>query len=184
MQRGIIYFMSLTFDNNYKKYIEEIKKLYLEAFPKIERRSFSQLKDLLEKEKCKILSIIYQGDFAGFFILLTNKKSTLIDYFAIKKDFREKSIGSKALKKLDDGSPYIIEIEPIDKTSPNNQQRIRRKSFYESLGFKSKEVLIDWYDTQFELMSLNDGKSPDSYFALLDHIFTREERIKNIRLAP
>lgn len=183
MQRGIIFIMSLTFDNNYKKYLKEIKTLYIDAFPKHERRSFEQLKSLLENKYCKILSILYQDQFAGFFILLTNNKSTLIDYFAIKEEFRGKSIGTKSLTKLNKGKPLIIEIEPIDHTSPNNYQRIKRKSFYENLGFVSKEVLVDWYDTSFELMSLNDSKSPDSYFSLLDHIFTKEERIKNIRLA-
>ncbi|MDY6018273.1 MAG: GNAT family N-acetyltransferase [Anaerococcus sp.] len=171
------------FDNNYKKYSEEIKNLYLQAFPKIERRPLGQIKDLLEKKKCQILSILYQGDFAGFFILLKHKNARLIDYFAIKKDLRGKSIGSKALKKLDDGNPLLIEIEPIDQKSANNHQRIKRKSFYQSLGFESKDVLVDWYDTTFELMSLNDSKSYESYFNLLDAIFTKEERIKNIRLA-
>lgn len=175
--------MSLRFDNNYKKYKNQIETLYLQAFPPHERRSFSQIRALLDENKCQVLSILYKEEFAGFFILLTNKEARLIDYFAIKKEFRGKSIGSRALSKLDDGRPLLIEIEPIDHTSSNNHQRIRRKSFYENLGFESKEVLVDWYDTQFELMSLNDGKSPDSYFYLLDHIFTREERVKHIRLA-
>lgn len=174
--------MSLILDKNYKNYIDEIKNLYLEAFPKSERRSFSQIKNLIEQNYAKIISIIHDGNFAGFFILLQNEESTLIDYFAIKKEYRGKSIGTKAIKKLDDGRSLIIEIEPIDKKSSNNDQRIRRKSFYENLGFKSKGILINWYNTSLELMSLNENKPVNSYFNLLDDIFTKEERKKYINL--
>lgn len=174
--------MKLQLTDSYKNYIKQIKSLYLEAFPKEERRTFDQLKNLLEKDLAQIKVILYKKDFAGFFILLENEKARLIDYFAIKKDLRGKSIGSKALSLLNDGIPMIIEIEPVDEKSPNNIQRKKRKSFYQRLGFKSKEVLIEWYDTCFELMSLNDSKSAKNYFNLLDQIFTKEERMKHIRL--
>lgn len=174
--------MSLILDNNYKKYLDKIKTLYLRTFPKYERRSFSQLEKIISSKKGQVLSILYKGQFAGFFILLKNKETTLIDYFAIEEDFRGKSIGSKALKILDDGNPIIIEIEPIDQKSSNNYQRIKRKSFYEKLGFVSKNIMIDWYETSFELMSLNNHNLVASYFALLDHVFTKEERMKHIRL--
>lgn len=175
--------MDLILDNNYKKYLDEIKTLYLKSFPKHERRSFDQLKKIVSSKKGQILSILYQDQFTGFLILLKHKEATLIDYFAIKEEFRGKSIGSKALSKLDNGNPIIIEIEPVDQKSPNNYQRMKRKSFYERLGFKSKDILIDWYETSFELMSLNDDNLVDSYFSLLDYVFTKEERMKHIRLA-
>lgn len=176
--------MSLVLDNNYKKYLDKIKTLYLQTFPEYERRSFSQLKKIILKNNGEVLSILYQGQFAGFLILLKHENTTLIDYFAIKKEFRGRSIGSKAIKKLDIGNPIIIEIEPVDQKSSNNYQRIKRKSFYENLGFKSKNIKVHWYKTTFELMSLNDDNLVNSYFALLDHIFTKEERIKNISLIP
>lgn len=173
----------LEFDYNYKNYKNEIKSLYLEAFPQEERRKISEIKENIEKEACQIISILYQKTFAGFFILLKNKSATLIDYFAIKEEFRGKNIGSKAIKKLDQGRPILIEIEPLDKNAENNEERIRRKSFYERLGFRSSDILVDRYDTNFELMSLNEKKIIPSYFGLLDDIFSKEERQKHIRLA-
>lgn len=174
--------MDIQFDYNYKNHIEEIKSLYLEAFPSYERKSFEQIKKVIEIKKCQIISILDKSKFVGFLILLKDEDITLIDYFAIKKEYRAQGIGKKSLLKLNQGNPIIIEIEPVNDKCQNKQERMKRKLFYQALGFKSSNVIIKWYNTKLELMSLNDKNPIKNYFCLLDNIFTKKERVKNINI--
>lgn len=174
--------MDVEVVSNYKKYEEEISDLYIEAFPKSERKSKEDIIDVVESERGKILPILFKDEFAGFFITMDSldKKTTLIDYFAIRKELRGKHIGSSAISLLDDEKKYIIEIERVDREAENFRQRYKRKNFYQACGFMTNDLYVSRYGVDMELLSLNEELSIKEYTDLYDSFISKSERRENI----
>lgn len=178
--------MNLTLSNSYINYLDEIKNLYIEAFPKAERKPMDQIIKVCENGFGRIIPILLDDEFVGMFITLdSNKDDTLlIDYFAIKNDYRGLSLGSKSIELLNkmENKTIIIEIEPCHKEAKNLIQRQKRKKFYKNLGFKQTDINISWFGVDLELMSLNKTINFDHYMTLLTSIFPKSYIEDNIKL--
>ncbi|WP_207432282.1 GNAT family N-acetyltransferase [Sabulibacter ruber] len=107
-------------------------QLYEEAFPTEERRTLEQQEQLFLNHGYRFLSIVCQGEFAGFFGLWQFPRFTFLEHFAVQPSQRGKGAGTKALTALLEISkqPMILEVEP-----PFTQEAQRRINFYERLGF-------------------------------------------------
>lgn len=179
--------MNLTLSNSYINYLDEIKNLYIEAFPKSERKPMDQIIKVCENGFGRIIPILLDDEFVGMFITLdSNKDDTLlIDYFAIKNDYRGLSLGSKSIELLNkmENKTIIIEIEPCHKDAKNLIQRKKRKKFYKNLGFRQTDINISWFGVDLELMSLNKTINFDHYMSLLTSIFPKSYIEENIKLA-
>ena len=179
--------MNLTLSNSYINYLDEIKNLYIEAFPKAERKPMDQIIKVCENGFGRIIPILLDDEFVGMFITLdSNKDDTLlIDYFAIKNDCRGLSLGSKSIELLNkmENKTIIIEIEPCHKDAKNLIQRKKRKKFYKNLGFRQTDINISWFGVDLELMSLNKTINFDHYMSLLTSIFPKSYIEENIKLA-
>lgn len=179
--------MNLTLENSYTNYLDEIKKLYIEAFPKAERKPMEQILKVCQDGLGRIIPILLDDDFVGMFITLdSNKDDTLlIDYFAIKDDYRGLSLGSKSIELLNktENKTIIIEIEPCHEEAENIIQRKKRKKFYKNLGFRQTDINISWFGVDLELMSLNKTINFDHYMSLLTSIFPKSYIEENIKLA-
>lgn len=178
--------MNLSLSENYLNYLSEIKNLYIEAFPKAERKPFDLIIKVCANKNGRIIPILLEDDFVGMFITLDSDKSDtlLIDYFAIKSEYRGLSLGSRAINLLNkmENKTIIIEIEPCVDTAKNLRQRKKRKKFYKNLGFNQTDINISWFGVDLELMSLNDTISFDHYINLLKSIFPKKYIDSNIRL--
>ena len=78
-----------------------IHALYLTAFPKNERKSFTMMMDLMKKGLLDI--VFFETDdqpFIGFAILAIHDQTMLVDYLAINPDYRGNGYGSTALEWL------------------------------------------------------------------------------------
>lgn len=179
--------MNLTLSNSYINYLDEIKNLYIEAFPKSERKPMDQIIKVCQNGFGRIIPILLDDEFVGMFITLdSNKDDTLlIDYFAIKNDYRGLSLGSKSIELLNkmENKTIIIEIEPCHKDAENFIQRKKRKKFYKNLGFRQTDINISWFGVDLELMSLNKTINFDHYMSLLTSIFPKSYIEENIKLA-
>lgn len=179
--------MNLTLSNSYINYLDEIKNLYIEAFPKAERKPMDQIIKVCENGFGRIIPILLDDEFVGMFITLdsNNDDSLLIDYFAIKNDYRGLSLGSKSIELLNktENKTIIIEIEPCHKEAKNLIQRQKRKKFYKNLGFRQTDINISWFGVDLELMSLNKTINFDHYITLLTSIFPKSYIEENIKLA-
>ncbi len=74
--------------------------LYLEAFPASERKPFSLLQTRAQEGKAELLSIRFDGAFAGLAVTLLHGPYVLVDYLAVAPDFRNHGIGAVALNLL------------------------------------------------------------------------------------
>ncbi|MBS5988456.1 GNAT family N-acetyltransferase [Anaerococcus hydrogenalis] len=178
--------MNLTLSDSYLKYLNEINDLYIEAFPKAERKPMDQIIKVCQNGYGRIIPILMDDEFVGMFITLDSDgdNTLLIDYFAIKSEYRGLSLGSKAIELLNEmeNKTIIIEIEPCVNEASNLLQRQKRKKFYENLGFRQTDINISWFGVDLELMSLNKTINFNHYMDLLTSIFPRAYIEENIKL--
>lgn len=178
--------MNLTLSDSYLKFLNEINDLYIEAFPKAERKPMDQIIKVCQNGYGRIIPILMDDEFVGMFITLDSDgdNTLLIDYFAIKSDYRGLSLGSKAIELLNEmeNKTIIIEIEPCVNEASNLLQRQKRKKFYENLGFRQTDINISWFGVDLELMSLNKTINFNHYMDLLTSIFPRAYIEENIKL--
>lgn len=137
-------------DNTELVYIDinEFKELlyayYLEIFPEEERKPLQLITSTYNKGYSKIIKIMNNDNIIGFMILnrIINNGYAILDYLAILPQYRNKGFGSRALELLieqeRENSGIFVEIEKIGlgKDEKDNELRIRRKKFYDKLGFK------------------------------------------------
>ena len=159
---------------NDRCHLEQIKKLYKEAFPKEERKPFQLMETLSEQGKMEILAIEEDGDFKGLCInmLVPGTDLALLDYFAISPEARNGGYGSRTIKLLSErfaGQRMIFEIEREDDAAPNAEQRRRRKQFYLRNGLRETGIFASCFGVPFELLVLSDGRSVtyEEYVAVL-----------------
>lgn len=178
--------MNLTLSNSYLEFLDEINDLYMEAFPKAERKPMNQIIKVCQNGYGRIIPVLLDDEFVGMFITLDSDGDDilLIDYFAIKSDYRGLSLGSKAIELLNkmENKTIIIEIEPCVSDANNLLQRQKRKKFYENLGFKQTDINISWFGVDLELMSLNRIIDFNHYMNLLTSIFPKAYIEENIKL--
>jgi len=127
-----------------KEFKNKLYDSYLEIFPKDERKPFSLIKKTYKKKITTILEILKDNEIVGFMIFNQIKPNGYIqlDYFAIFDEYRHKGIGTTSLKlflnEYKDSKGIFIEIEKVGlgKNIEENEERQKRKEFYERIGFK------------------------------------------------
>jgi GNAT superfamily N-acetyltransferase len=160
----IIKFIELKNSDEYKK----VKSLYYNAFPVHER---TPLFILLRKRKLKNVTFycIYNcQEWIGFIYLIHNKNLLLIQYFAIKENFRSKGYGEEVIskiKKMYNWYRIILGIEKNDSKSKNNEQRIKRKKFYQKCGFRESGYFVKQH-IPMELLIFGETVTPEEVFEL------------------
>ncbi len=179
----------------------EAIEIYNESFPDKEKRPLEDLKNnIMETEK------LFIGKYNGITIMLSiiweieNTDYLFLDYIAVKKEYRNKRIGTEFLKNIfkifKNYNNIIFEVEN-PKEGTNKAQRIRRINFYRKLGaqeltgFKYFLPPRNGKSEQMVLMMLSnntdmfvDGKEIENILSLIyKHIYHREEDdtiLKNI----
>jgi len=105
-------------------------KIYLNSFPRNERRSLKQQKLLFRKKEYAMYAVVERKEIIAFLSIWIIEFS-FIEHFAIKKQFRNKGLGSKILKNFIKKKRIILEVEPGE-----TKLAVRRINFYKKLGFK------------------------------------------------
>lgn len=155
-----------------------LERLYLEAFPKCERKPFSLM---VQKSREGIMELLAMeeedGTFLGLAITILYKDMVLLDYFAVSPIMRGQNIGSCALRLLQEryaGKRFVLEIENTEENAPNLEERIRRKAFY----FRNNMTLMPYYVELFgiKMQVLTNGTevSFEEYHEIYRESFSKE----------
>ena len=150
--------MELNFAN--KNQWKEIKEIYMEAFPKSERKPFFIIKHSVKIGKAQIITAIENDILQGFAIIIPYKNMIMLDYLAVSHKTRSNGTGSKIMSELCkqfSDKKIVLLIERVDGNAKNNQQRIARRKFYIKNGFRSSHIFINGVSGNMEI--LNNGKS-------------------------
>lgn len=149
------------------KQLSNIEKLYLEAFPKAERKPIAMIKKLCKQGKSEMLCLESDnGDFLGLAITVLYEDLVLLDYFAISPEGRGKGTGSEALRFLKEQyshKRFFLEIEST--LDPHNcpEERIRRKSFYLRSGMTEMPFEVDLFGVHMEILTSNCTVTYEEY---------------------
>lgn len=152
--------------------LKKIKRIYLEAFPRVERKPFLMMKKMAKRGAMELLAITEKEQVAGLAITVRHGDMVLLDYFAIDKAFRGKNYGSRALRMLKERyreERLILEIELPDGHALNNTERIRRKQFYLRNGMQETGIHAMVFQVPMEVLTAGKPVTYEEYHGLYTH---------------
>lgn len=137
-----------------------ILDLYQKSFPQEERKPFSLIERKAAMGSMEILVLKEEGKRCGLAITALGQGIVLLDYFAIAPEYQGQGLGSDALfllRELYVEKQFFLEIEELDDTQPNAQERVRRKSFYLRNGMLETGIHIELFHVRMELLASRPG---------------------------
>ena len=136
--------------------LQAIKKIYMEAFPLVERAPFSRIIKQWRSGELDILTFREEDNsLIGFSINASEADLVLIDYLAISPAVRGGGYGSKALELMHLyylGKRIFLIIEHPDMEADNAEQRSKRKRFYLRNGYADSGLRINGVEGRMELL--------------------------------
>lgn len=137
-----------NFKNTFDR--KEIKHIYLQSFPKYEQLPWWIMRFLTVREGIDIIGY-YDGEkLCGFTYTVTAGNIIFVLFFAVKSDLRGKGYGSAILQYLKDNNPeksVLLNVELLDPSANNFEERVQRFGFYKKNGF---------YDTGYDIEEVGD----------------------------
>ncbi len=155
---------------------KEIKKIYLEAFPKSERKPFFTVKRSVKTGKANIITSIDNGVLQGFAMLIPFKNTVMVDYLAVSNKIRSRGTGSKLLNEVCrqfSDKKIVLLIERIDDNAPNKEQRLARRKFYMKNGFTSSGIFITGTSGEMEILNYGEKVLEQEYLNLQKYALGR-----------
>ena len=139
---------------------EHWEKLYkthmIKDFPKNELCALERF--LKYTDKRVVYSFVEDGIEKAYLITSRNDKIDLIQYFAVYEEYRQKGIGTKFLqeyrKMVGNNKTILLEIEDPKMANEEDEyiKRIRRKNFYEKIGFVVDDRVKEYYFYEYYLL--------------------------------
>ena len=172
-------------DENTKN-LEDIKQLYMDAFPFDERIPFYIMVSVGNDRGVEFLSIYDDDTWLGFIHTLVGDKLSYIFYFAIDGSLRQSGYGSKIIREYKKMHPKLsLAIEPIEEDSDNIKQRKKRLAFYEKNGFETLDTRVVEMGVEFELMGARGMEIKENdYKSLVKKFFDsfdKDKRVLSVR---
>lgn len=155
---------------------EKIKKLYIKAFPKEERAPLCFLYHKNKRSNIEFSAVMDDNHFIGLTFTTETKDIISLMFFAIQGTERGKGYGSLVLKAIQEkyaDKRVFINIEPLDETAPNYEQRVKRKEFYEKNGFSSMGYTVKEAGVTYEMMTFGGEITKEEYTQVTEKLFGR-----------
>ena len=147
----------------------EVREIYLEAFPKRERKPFPILRWSARRGKVKVLAAVEDGVLQGFTAVIPWRDMVMVDYLAVSGSTRGKGTGSRIMGEVCRqyaGKRVVLLIERLDDRADNREQRIARRRFYYNNGFTSAGIFIQGAGGDMEVLTSGGPVSPEEYLGL------------------
>lgn len=148
-----------------------IKTLYEEAFPANERAPMSILLRKARKPFVDFVVYYEKDTLIGFTYssLSRGRDLVFVMYLAIDPALRSKGYGSRILEQLRQtyaGSRIILNIEAVEKDSPNAAERLRRRDFYVRNGYTGSGFLMKEFGVWYEALVAGGAVGREEYLRL------------------
>lgn len=138
-----------------KEQWREIKEIYLEAFPKSERKPFFAVRRSVKKGKAQMLTAVDDSVLQGFVMVILYKDTVMVDYLAVSGKIRSRGTGSAIMRevcKRFSDKRIVLLIEQLDDSAANSDQRTARRKFYFKNGFTSSNIYITGRSGNMEVL--------------------------------
>lgn len=150
-----------------------MKRIYLESFPKAERKPFKMMRRMAKMGRMELLSIMDGQTFIGLVITVLYQDMVLLDYLAIDPEFTQKHYGSRAVQMIKEryqDRRLVLEIERPDEYAANARARERRKRFYLKNGIVETGIHIVLFGVDMELLTEGKPLTFEEYFAIYEDL--------------
>ena len=147
----------------------EIKEIYMEAFPKRERKPYFTLRHSVKKKKAVVMAAMEKDQLLGFTVLIPYKDMIMVDYLAVSSKIRSKGTGSYIMQNVCReyaDKKIVLLIECLDNTADNRDQRIARRKFYLKNGFTASDIFIEGANGEMEILNYGGKVSQEDYISL------------------
>ncbi|MCR4577564.1 MAG: GNAT family N-acetyltransferase [Clostridiales bacterium] len=176
----------LTLTASDRSRISEHKRLYRSAFPLNERFPWHMLVKRAKAGKAELLTLDDDGKNTGFAYVITNEYLAYLFFFAVRKDCRGKGIGTEAIKLLIrrySGKRLFLAIEPLDETSDNYDERVKRHGFYLNSGLIDLPCRLKEFKMIYSVMSAGSDIPAGDFRSMMDSFFGKLiNRILDVRI--
>lgn len=152
-----------------KEQWEKIREIYMEAFPKQERKPFGILKRSVKRGKVELFAAWEGTDLLGFTAVIPFENMVMVDYLAVSAKARGKGTGSQLMDEACGhytGKKVVLLIERLDDQAENAAQRQARRRFYLKNGFASTDLFTSGAGGDMEVLSFG-GQIPGSDYMRL-----------------
>lgn len=155
--------------NVQKNQWEEIRNIYVEAFPKRERKPFWVLRHSVKRRKIQIFIETIKNAVQGFVVVIPFRNMVMVDYLAVSAKIRSRGTGSRMLQDVCQrfgGKKVVLLIERLEDQAENKDQRIARRKFYLKNGFTSSNIFITGASGSMEVLNYGGTVTPEEYISL------------------
>lgn len=147
----------------------ELKKIYLEAFPRQERKPFLMLRHSVKRGTTQLIAAADGDVLLGFAAVIPYRDMVMVDYLAVSSQIRSNGTGSRILQEICGrfaGRKIVLLIERLDDSAENREQRVSRKRFYLKNGFASSGLFVTGVSGDMEVLTYGGAVSPEAYWDL------------------
>lgn len=143
----------------------EVEVIYEEAFPLEGKKSRDIIRRMFAKRMCQLHTLVSGAGIVGMALTGIDQKANalIIDYIAVRKDFRGKGLGRQLLELIKSWASSVagctgIIVEVESEPTEENLERIR---FWERNGFHLTPYVHQyiWVPEPYQAMYLNFDES-------------------------
>lgn len=168
--------------------LQKTEALYMEAFPKSERKPWELIVQKHTEGTMEILSVLDdENTFLGLAIFAFDQDLALLDYFAMSPENRGQGTGSQALQMLQQkyaGKRLILEIETTKKPCAESEVRERRKAFYLRNGLHVMDFDVLLFGVEMEILANCDHVTFEEYLNIYLHACNPKFKDKILKAQP
>lgn len=138
---------------------DKVEALAAEAFPPEEYLPPSKLVEMAEEAGFDFHALYDGATFVGFIAVRTYRRLSYLFFLAIDSSLRSGGYGSEAIKTLLElypGKQQIVDMEMVDATAKNNDQRIKRRSFYLRNGYQPTGHFLSYLGVDYEILCMEE----------------------------
>ena len=159
-----------------QKYIkEDVSKLFIEAFPEDERPPLEIFLKSLDKKEITLLAFYQENTFIGFAYLTIFEDICCLYFFAVSASYRHQGYGGQILETIkEEYQDYVLMLcyEEVDPKYQNYEERVLRKRFYLSHGFKDNNIKTNEYGVIYETAYIGSHRvSFSKYLEIFKMVF-------------
>lgn len=147
----------------------EVRELYHTAFPKEEQLPFWLLSASAYMRGVELSCYFDADHLVGFAHVTRYRSIVFVMFFAVSDAVRGMGYGSAILAHLraqNEGLCVVLNVEPLDPSAENYEERERRMRFYEKNGFYDTGYEIDEVGGTFNVLSTVQTPSMQEYLGV------------------
>ncbi|MBR2811217.1 MAG: GNAT family N-acetyltransferase [Solobacterium sp.] len=137
----------------------QVHHLYDASFPDNEGIPY-RIVNVLRPDR--VFTVCFEEEtMIGLYVMFFHEKTAYLSCLAVSETLRNKGYGSKILQMI------VIDIEQLDETAANSEERKKRRQFCLRSGFEPSGIFYYFFHVHYELLCLHGLITREQYHALI-----------------